>query len=275
MTRSEVYWKKQSFQWKWFGPPLRPSTQDIAFLQRLIADHFTSAGCTSPSVVLLGVTPEITAMPWPSETRLFAVDHNMTMIRNVWRGNPLIRSAAMCAEWTAMPIAGHSCDMVVGDGFLCQLSYPETHHAFSREVRRVLKPSGFFATRAFVRPEISETIATVFNDLLENRIGNFHVFKWRLAMAVQADVRAGVRLCDIWNTWNNKFPEPETLALKLNWPIETIRTIDAQRGLNTCMAFPTLAELREVLSAHFSEMACLFPGYELGDRCPTLFYKPL
>ena len=98
------------------------------------------------------------------------------------------------------------------------------------------------------------------------------MFKWRLAMALHGSLAVGVRLADIWSAWNDVFPDPAMLAKKLNWPISTIRTNDAYRELDTCYTFPTIEELRHAVSAHFSETACIYPPYEMGDRCPTLFF---
>ena len=69
-------------------------------------------------------------------------------------------------------------------------------------------------------------------------------------------------------------PEPEVLAERLNWPIETIHTIDVYRERDVCYTFPRLEELRRALSDHFSEVACVYPDYQMGDRCPTVGLKP-
>jgi hypothetical protein len=50
-----------------------------------------------------------------------------------------------------------------------------------------------------------------------------------------------------------------------------VRTIEAYRGLATRYSFPSLAELRAVIAeAGFSILEVVTPGYELGDRCPTI-----
>ncbi len=37
--------------------------------------------------------------------------------------------------------------------------------------------------------------------------------------------------------------------------------------------FPTLGELRDDFLQGFEEMACEFPDYEDGERCPTLLFR--
>ena len=269
MKFSEI-WNKHSLRWQRIGPPLRPCGQDIDVLQRLVAEKCAAIGCAAPRALLLGVTPEIVLMRWPPETRLLALDCHPGMIKNVWPDNRTVGAVAACGNWTRMPVADDACDVGVSDCCFTSLPHPEGYAALTRELRRVLGRNGVFAMRAFVRPEVPEPVGTVLDDLRAGRIGNFHVFKWRLAMALHGDLATGVRLADIWNAWHNAVPEPAALADKMNWPIETVRTIDAYRGSDGCFTFPRLEELRNALSAHFSEAACLYPDYELGDRCPTM-----
>jgi SAM-dependent methyltransferase len=265
-------WDKHARQWNKLGPPLRPCVEDIDFMEQATGRHCVAAGCVSPRAILLGVTPEIARMRWPAGTELLAVDNNEAVIANVWPGNPEIRAEAVCGDWTKLPVRDASCDVVVGDGSFITLQYPEGYAALADEIRRVLKRGGLFAIRVFIRPDAAESLTAVFNDLRAGRIGSFHAFKWRLAMALHTDLRRGVRLGDIWNAWNEE--GPDVLARTLNWPIETVGTIDAYCGLDTRYTYPTLSEFRHALSTHFSETACVHKGYELGQRCPTFLFTP-
>lgn len=265
-------WEKHSRMWDHFGPPLRPTTQDIKLFEGLVAEYDGNVRSPSVRAVLLGVTPEIVVMRWPYHTQLLAIDHNMTMIRDVWPGSKVPGGRVVCADWTAMPIADGTCDVVIGDGFTCLLpSYPDGYSSLFREVRRVLKPGGIFITRAYIRPEVAEKVEDVFEDLQERRIGSFHVFQWRLSMALHGDdVTKGVHRTEVWNTWHKAVPDPAILASELNWSLEAINTIDNLRDTDAYLTFPTLGELREVLFPYFVETDCLFPDYELGDRCPII-----
>ena len=49
-------------QWSHLGPPLRPSPDDTAEVQRVVAD--LGAGARA---VVLGLTPEIVGCQWPSD----------------------------------------------------------------------------------------------------------------------------------------------------------------------------------------------------------------
>jgi SAM-dependent methyltransferase len=270
MISSLELWERRSREWDHFGPPLRPSIQDIDLFERLLTEY--SGNTLSPAIraVLLGVTPEIAIMRWPSHTRLLAVDRNMAMIRNVWPGSKVPGAKVVCARWAAMPIADGSCDVVISDGCFCLLAYPDGYSTLFQEIRRVLKPGGILVTRNFVRPNVPEKVEAVLKDLWERRIGNFHVFKWRLNMALHSDISNGVRHAEVWNAWHKAVPDPAILVSELNWPLEAISTIDCYRDNDACRTFPTVNELREALSPYFVETDRFFPDYELGERCPIM-----
>jgi len=177
---------------------------------------------------------------------------------------------SVCADWRTMPVDDASIDLVAGDGCYSTLPFPSEYRALDAELRRVLRPNGRIVMRVFASPSMRESVDAVAADLWARRIESFHVFKWRLAMALQPSAEAGVRLGDIWTAWRSMCPEPATLTEKLGWPTEIVATIDAYRGADATYTFPTLAELRAVLAESFVELACVTPAYQLGARCPTL-----
>ncbi|HTM23481.1 MAG TPA: class I SAM-dependent methyltransferase [Kofleriaceae bacterium] len=264
----EGHWQAQADQWQWIGAPLRPSPADLAV--------FSAAVHTpAPRALLLGVTPEIATMAWPPGTALLAVDHSPAMIRRVWPGRRA-GAAVVCASWTALPTADASFDLVIGDGCFTPLPYPEVQRQVLAAVHRVLRAGARFVGRFFVRPEHPEPLAAVVDDLRRGAIGNFHVFKWRLAMALHGDLDQGVRLADVWTAWRAAVPDPAALAAARGWPPPVVATIDAYREVTTRYTFPTLTELRaQLTAAAFTELACHVPAYELGDRCPTLICAPV
>ena len=273
MAAPPGHWSKHAQQWQWIGSPLRPAAEDVGLLERALSDWHTANPLPSPQALLLGVTPEITLMHWPPGTRLTAVDHTEAMIREIWPGAPL-GYTALCAEWTDAPLPPASQDIIVGDGSFSNLVNRDEYRAMVRAMRRVINPHGVFLMRFFIRPDAAETVDAVIADLSHGRIGNFHAFKWRLAMALHGSLDEGVRLADIWNTWDAAVADPAQLAGRLRWPLPAVQTIDAYRGVQTRYTFPTLAEARAAMAEAFDEFACWFPGYELGERCPTLAFRP-
>ena len=133
-------------------------------------------------------------MRWPAGTRLLAVDRSQGMIDHVWPSQPFAGAEVVRGDWTELPLAAGACDVVVADACFSQVGFPLGYGRLARELARVLAPGGVFVMRAFVQLEPPESLAALFDDLNAGRIGNFHVFKWRLNMALHESVEAGVRL---------------------------------------------------------------------------------
>ena len=273
MRELAEHWEKYTRRWQLAESPGRPAEEDIHCYERALSDWFeTAAPGDAPLAVLLGVTPEIALMRWPAGRRVVAVDQSPAMIRAIWPGAAL-GFHAVCARWTALPLAAGSRDIVIGDGCFSSLA-GDAYGAMARSIRRVLRGSGVFVIRFFLRPDRSEAVAGVFEDLFHRRIGSLFAFKWRLAAALHGTLREGVRLADIWDAWHAAVPRPRELADKVGWPLEKILTLDDYRGSGVRFTFPTLAEARAALRADFDERACHFPGYELGRFCPTFVLGP-
>jgi SAM-dependent methyltransferase len=249
---------------------LRPAPEDLAIYGREIRRWHEATRPVPLHALLLGVTPELAAMPWPAGTQLLAADLSRPMIRGVWPG---LGHMAVCATWLALPLADCTQDLVLGDGSLSAIT-GDAYAAMSRSLRRVVRPRGLVLMRFYTRPDRPEAPASAFADLRAGRIGSFHAFKWRLAMALHGSLDAGVRLRDIWDAWRDAVPHPEELARDRGWPLPVVLTMGDFRGIDTRYTFPTLAEARAVMAAGFEEVACHFPAYELGERCPILAFRP-
>lgn len=217
----------------------------------------------------MGVTPELALMSWPANTRLIGIDRNQAMVDNVWPRNRLSESAkAICGDWLSTNLPDDSIDVVAGDGCFTLLSYTEHYEKFLQEVRRVLKSEGWFIIRLFCRPEQKENPADVYNNLLDGKIGNFHVFKWRLAMALHGTLEEGVVVGEIWDWWNNQNVKVESLANKFGWQKESIETINNYKHSTAHYTFPTFKEISNLISQYFDILAYHHMSYELGERCP-------
>jgi SAM-dependent methyltransferase len=267
------HWNQHARQWQWLASPLRPASEDIAFAERAIKSWHSKNRASTVNALLLGVTPEIASMQWLPNTRLVAVDRSQAMIDGVWSGDAPGR-IARCAEWNDLPVPPASQHIAIGDGCFVLLSYPSAYRAVMDAVRRVLRDDGIFVVRFFVRPETREPVGKIIDDLTSGRIGNFHVFKWRLAMALHGALEDGVRLADIWDAWHAAVPDAEALAEQLGWPLEVVHTIDNYRDVETRYTFPMLAEAHTALSMMFIEDECFVPSYELGACCPTFVLQP-
>lgn len=272
MSGRSDHWNQHARQWQLIGPPLRPAPEDIHLLEAEVHGWCGRLRVATPRALLCGVTPEIAAMRWPAGTRLTAVDHSLPMIAGVWPAQA--PGAAVCGNWLALPLPDASQHLLVGDGCYSLLVGRAQYASFAAELRRVASRDAMLAMRYFLRPGHPETVDRVVDELWRGRIGNFHVFKWRLAMALHGTLEEGVRLGDIWDAWHRAAPEPDKLAAHLGWPPETVNTIYNYRGVDTRYSFPTLEEARASAGA-FEIVAMHLPSYELGERCPTLIMRPV
>jgi hypothetical protein len=100
--------------------------------------------------------------------------------------------------------------------------------------------------------------------------GNFHVFKFRLLMALHNSPTEGVLLNTAYRTVCDAIPDRAAVARELGWPLESINTIDAYKDVSGRYFFPCLAQFRELMCGDLRELDCLVPTYEMGERCPTL-----
>ncbi len=272
MTAKPDHWNQHARQWSLIGPPLRPAPEDIHLLEAEIQRWQADAAVAAPRALLCGVTPEIAGMHWPQQTWLTAVDHSRPMISGVWPKDS-VPGAAVCGNWLTLPLPDASQHLLAGDGCYSLLVGLARYAAFARELRRVAAPGALLLMRYFIRPDMAEPVARVIDDLRHQRIGNFHVFKWRLAMALHGPLNEGVRLGDIWNAWHQAVPDPGALAAHLGWQLEVVNTINNYRDVDTRYSFPTLTEACG-LAGDFDMVAMHTPDYELGERCPTLVMRP-
>jgi SAM-dependent methyltransferase len=222
------------------------------------------------------VTPELCRSQLGADGRVIAVDNSFDMIRAIWPGRIRTGDEAVCADWRRMPFDASSVDLALADGTFSILPFPEGYAVLCDELRRLFRPGGRCVVRCFAQVEERETLDGVFADLDRGRIGNFHVFKWRLVMALQQSAEAGVSVGSVWSALDDAWPDLDRLAEQTRWPVEEVRTIEAYRGVETRYTFPTLEEYRRVFaSAGWRVVDVAIPSYELGERCPTLVVEPL
>lgn len=253
------HWHTHSRQWRQIGSPLRPCAEDVALFRAAV-----NAGRS----VLLGVTPELADI----SNDVTAIDINPAMIAAVWPGNRPGRNVVR-GNWLRLPFADASQDNVVGDGCPVLLQYLR-HRQFFTEASRILRPGGRLVIRFFAAPEVAENCADVGRAAQAGRIGSFHAFKWRLAMALAGESGApDIAVRDIYRGFARLMPDRQKLADCSGWSLDDIATIDAYSDSNAIYSFPTLAQLRAIMPPMLRETACIQGGYELAERCPILIWE--
>lgn len=265
-------WSQFARQWRVIDVPLRPAEEDVGVYERTVGAWQQAHPDRALRALLLGVTAEIATMQWPERASLVAIDHSPAMIAKVWP-HPA-HGSALCADWRAMPLAPRSRDVALGDGCLTLLSVPHGRAAFAQSVRDALADDGILALRCFCRPEEAETPKQVFADCAAGRIGSFHAFKWRLAMALHRGPEEGTRLADVWDCWSAEVPDAEAFAASRGWPPEAVRSLEVYRDSETRYMFATVDEVCDALAPWFTCTARHVGSYELAERCPILVLRP-
>jgi len=275
-ARGSAHWDAYAARWRLIGAPLRPAVQDLEYLRESVArlGRAPSASPTEPSrrALLLGVTPEIAELAWQPPHRLLAVDKSEGMVNGVWPGDTETRRAIV-GDWLALPPSEAPFDLVVGDGIFTLFDFPDGYARLAAALAQLVAPGGLLSVRLFCRPEPSESLDQVFRALFDGAIGNFHVFKWRLAMALQGDATRGVRLADIWTTFCERGGSVAKVAARAGWPEPVVGTIEGYRDVEDRYSYSTAREVVGALAAGFELVETWRPRYELGERCPHLTFR--
>ena len=171
---NKSHWAELHRRWAQVTTPLRPTPDDVESFGQVIALH-------RDRVLLLGATPELADLG----TQTVGIDKNSAMAAHLWPGNTADRQV-LGGDWLALPFARGAFSAAVGDGSLSALTYPENYRRLFSQLAEVLRPGGRVALRLYKAPDESEPLAAVLAAVRASEIRNFHVFKWRLAMALVA-----------------------------------------------------------------------------------------
>jgi hypothetical protein len=268
------HWKYNAQQWQYVGPPLKPMAQDVDFVEAAISEWCAVGGRTNPTILVLGVTPELCRLSVKVTRNAIAIDRCAAMTQTAYMNIIGLRPPVVRGEWLSMPLVSSSVDLIIGDGFLINLSYPSGQSRLFAEFYRLLRPGGRCFMRCFVQSDKPETTNSVFADLSAGLIRSFHILKWRLVMASQRNAVEGIPLQSVWNLLSEKWPDLDQLARRFNWPTDEVRTIEVYRKTPARFHFPTLAQYRDFLpTVGFSVLDVITPSYELGEVFPTILLE--
>ncbi len=201
---------------------------------------------------------------------LLAVDRTQAMIDLVWPGP---REAVQCADWLALALPDGSRDVVLCDGGLHLLAYPEEQHRLVRLLGGVLSDQGLCILRLYVPPPQPESPDAVLTDLVEGKISNLNVLKLRLWMSLLDSAAEGVELGTVWRAIHKVAPDLEALAARIGWPPEHMLAIDTYRGSKARYYFLPVGQVLDMFCncpGGFDLHSIRVPSYELGEQCPTI-----
>lgn len=272
---TSMHWRGIAGQWALLGSPLRPCDEDIRIFEELLSFPAGIPRATHETLAwLLGVTAEIAAARWMGDIDVVAAERVQAMIDSAWPGNTA-RRWVIRADWLHAPFPDESFDLVVGDGCLTVLSYPEGLTALLASVHRCLRADGRLMLRLFCLPDAAETPEAVMAALRAGEVGSLHAFKWRLAMAVQGAAGAhDVCPHEAWMVWNEPRWSARKVAEGLGWSPAQIGTIEYWRGSTARYVFMRFDQATEHLRrAGFDLVAVRNGSYELAERCPVLLLR--
>ena len=267
-------WPDVAAMWSQIGPPLRPAGADLETLAEFIHQHYAQGYCQALNVLILGVTPELYHLPWPDGSTIRAIDRTQAMIEHVWPGP---RQAAIHANWLDMPFPSSSTDLVLCDGGLHLLSYPQQQQELVGRLAEVIKLGGYCAFRLFTPPSSRESVAHVLDDLRAGAVPSLNHLKLRLGAALQNDAGQGVELHTLWHTLHDAEPDLDKLADRLGWAPDHLRAINAYQSNPARYHFVTtdmaIALFADAATDPFELCKIVYPDYPMGERCPTVIFR--
>jgi hypothetical protein len=259
-------WDGISGSWNKWGAPLRPSREDSVLMVGAVNqwNRTLQTPMQKVNVFLLGVTPELVNVTYPFQTYITAMDYSQGMIDNVWPGDIDGRRKAVLGDWFSTTLVAKSQDIVLADGSYVFYG-PASCTKLTDIINTTLNDTGLFVGRYFIQPRQKETVADLMTALSQNKIKNFHSFKFRIGMALQKDFFTGVVQGDIYNTII-----PAAGVIKTNLSQAALDSLSFYQGKNTRLFFPTAGELKSILSQKFTSVSFKYPSYDFGECCPTV-----
>jgi hypothetical protein len=197
------------------------------------------------------------------------------MIDAVWPGP---KESVQCADLLALSLPKNSRDIVLCDGGLHCLPYPEKQQQLVHVLRDVLSDNGTCILRLFVPPERRESSDAIIQDLLAGKISGLNILKFRLLMSLLESSAEGVKPGKVWRLIHEAAPDFESLAAKIGWSLEHMLAINAFRDSTSRYYFATFDQVSELFCGSlggFTVYRRNTPSYELGEQCPTIVLKKL
>jgi len=266
-----AYWG-DTYAANWCPRPLvQPAAEDVAYFEASVSKMQAGTSAGRVDALLLGVTRSIAAMRWPVPTDLVALDWSEPVIRRLWNREGVPRvSAAVRGDWREMPLASASRNVALSDGCYHSVTSHEDGALLTEEVRRVLVPGGIFCTRTFVAPDPPERLDEMFDELHAGHTPSLHVFRWRLAAALQGRSRKGVPRHDVWQAWTRRVGDAAKLKQIYGEADRGFAILEKFRDLRGCLFYYTLAELEALCAPWFEVTDRSLPSYAGGERFPRL-----
>lgn len=248
--------------WSDWGPPLRPSEEDIRLFRSAVGKWAASAGRRRAAALLLGVTPELAVAKWPVHVYMEALDRSPEMVKNVWPGDvPGLRRARV-ADWEDHGVRDGSVDVVMADGSFVFFD-DEACVDLIAGICRAMRPDGMLAVRGFAPSRPGQSVGEALEEARSGLIQSFHELKWRVAAALQDGPR-GVRQHDVWEAITGSGDDFDSMP-QPGFSRTAVSTIRFYERKEARLFFHTAERFAELLMEKFSQVRYEFtssgPGY--------------
>jgi len=266
-------WQRHSRNRRLYGPPLRPSAQDVRTYWQTANQWIRKYG--APRVLLLGVTPEIYGLPWPERTDFLAVDSSQAMIDSVWPGP---KNMVQCGDWLSMNLPDGSRDLVFCDGGMQLIEYPQGQQRLIRLLRDIVSDRGLCIFRLYALPSQRESPETALQDLFDGKISDLGTLKIRLSMSLQSKAEKGVLHDHVYRVLVEAAPDLKSLAEKIGWPAEDMLAINDYKGMNYRLYYLTVEQVMDLFCRDpggFRLHRLNTPPCDLGERFPIIALQRL
>lgn len=259
-------WDSMAECWGLHGSPLRPGKDDVRLYQRVVDEL---AGCGGMQrAVILGVTPELYHLRWPTDMELRAIDRSADMIGWVWPGS---EDEVVRGDWTERHFPEGSVQLVLCDGGLHLLEYPVGQAAVFREVAAMLSRGGVAVFRLFLPPAVRVGPEEVLQKLRGGDVPDMNTLKLLLGHALTDSTLEGVVLGRVWDCLHEGIGgDRDAFFGGLGWPAEEVAVIDFYRDSCSRYHFSTLEEVRALVEDDFHVRGVVAAEHPMGQQCVHL-----
>lgn len=152
LDQTSYAWKQIANRWeKYFTPPSRPSVGEVKKYKDWLV--YISKYKKGLNALVLGATPELRDLLNQLGFRSHVIDINIEMILAL---EGLVKhknseEVLIKANWLKNPLGDLYFDVILGDAVIPNLPW-EQREVFYKEIKRLLKPKGYFLNRAFFAP---------------------------------------------------------------------------------------------------------------------------
>ncbi len=268
---SRSHWQRMAPLFDEIKPPLRPQDKDIE--QIVNACHRDELGIKAKKVALLGATREYFDLPWREDSDVLAIDRSQAMLDFVWPGP---KNTTRCCDWRELCLTDRSRDLILTDGGLSMLRFPDDLRVVRSQVARVLEANGRFVVRLYAPVSQGEPFDATFARLINGSVTNLSELKLRLWMSVQKNTTDGMAVRDIWNVITRYVPNIRELCSGFGWTDTEYLTLERYRDSRDRYYHPTVIEVRDVFVGETDEFrleSVAYPGYPAGEYCPTVVFR--